>query len=148
MQLARFRRSGDPADLLVVKLPAPTSIPGRRPRRAHARAACSVLRVTDGVSRVPALGGNGVCAVLRADQRTRTSVERRLRKACPGELQITWASSPEDGVTLDALLEEALNGLGRAEPAERPRTSFRPVTVHRLLPRSLDGEREPMRTVR
>src|SRR5690242_1766419 len=46
MQLARCRRNGQPADILVVELPPSASIAGGRRTRRCAAAVSSVLRVT------------------------------------------------------------------------------------------------------
>jgi hypothetical protein len=149
MQLARCRRSGRPADVLVAELPASTSITGSRPPRKGATAASSVLRVTDGFSMVPSLGGNGICAVLESDARARAAIDQRLRGACGNEIRLAWASSPDDGVTLESLLEVALNRLSVPESRRRQRRQrLLPLPVHRLLPRGLGPEREPMRSGR
>jgi hypothetical protein len=146
VQLARCRRSGRPADILLVELPASNSIAGGRQTRRCATAVSSVLRVTDGVSMVPSLGGNGMCAVLESDGRARSAIDQRLRSACGDEIRMAWASSPHDGVTLESLLEVALDRLPIPE-SRRPqrRQSLRPLPVH-FLHRSLRSEREPMRS--
>jgi hypothetical protein len=146
LQLARCRRSGQPADILVVELPASTSIAARRQTRRYATAA-RVLRITDGVSMVPSLGGNGLCAVLESDGRARSAIEQRLRSACGDEIRLAWASSPDDGVTLETLLEVALNRLPLPESTpQREGQRLRPLPVQQLLPGSLGAEREPMRS--
>jgi hypothetical protein len=147
LQLARCRRSGRPADVLVAELPPSTSIAGGRQLRKGATAASTVLRVTDGVSMVPSLGGNGICAVLESDARARCAIDQRLRRACGNEIRLAWASSPEDGVTLESLLEVALNRLSLPEPRLRQgRQRLRPLPVQPLLSRSLEPGREPMRS--
>jgi hypothetical protein len=148
MQLARCRRSGQPADILLVELSPSTSIAGGRQTRRCASAVSSVLRVTDGVSMVPSLGGNGMCAVLESDGRARSAIDQRLRSACGNEIRLAWASSPDDGVTLESLLEVALNRLPPLE-SRRPqrRQSLRPFPAQ-FLRRSLRSEEEPMRSAR
>lgn len=146
MQLARCRRSGQPADILVVELPASSSIAGGRQTRGCASAA-RVLRVTDGVSLVPSLGGDGLCAVLESDARARSAIDHRLRSACGNEIRVAWASCPDDGVTLESLLEVALDRLPLPE-SRRRRGRLRPLPVQRLLPWTLGPEREPMRSGR
>jgi hypothetical protein len=147
MQLARCRRSGQPADILVAEVPASASVAGWRQARRGVTAASSVLRVTDGVSMVPSLGGNGICAVLESDARARAAIDQRLRSACGNEIRLAWASSPDDGVTLESLLEVALNRLSLPEPGRRLRPqSLRPFPVRRILPRSVGPERTPMRS--
>jgi hypothetical protein len=115
MQLARCRRSGQPADILMVEL---TSIAGGRQTRRCATAVSSVLRVTDGVSMVPSLGGNGMCAVLESDGRARSAIDQRLRSACGNEIRLAWRRQGREGL--------------------------RPLPVQRLLPRGLGSEREPI----
>jgi hypothetical protein len=109
LSLARFRRDEKPADVLVVRFPPRRRISGRMESRRTARAAGAVLRVTDGVCSVPALHGEGLCAVLGADPRARTAIEHRLRSVCPGDVSVGWASCPEDAVTLDALVAVAVD---------------------------------------
>ena len=142
IQLARCRRSGQPADVLVVELPASTSVAGRRPTRECTGAVSSVLRVTDGVSMVPSLGGNGLCAVLESDGGTRSAIDRRLRDACGNEIRVAWASSPDDGVTLESLLEVALSRLPLPDPGRQSGGSLRPLPVQRFLPRGLRANRD------
>jgi hypothetical protein len=146
MQLARFRRSGQPADILLVELQASTSTAGRRPSRDCA-AVSSVLRVTDGVSTVPSLGGHGICAVVESDGRARSAIDERLRSACGDEIRLAWASSPDDGVTLESLLEVARTRLPLPEPGRQQPQSRRPLPLQRLLPRSLGTDRGPMRSI-
>jgi len=145
MQLARCRRSGQPADILVAELPASASIAGGRQARRGVTAASSVLRVTDGVSMVPSLRGNGICAVLESDPRARAVIDQRLRSACGDAIRLAWASSPDDGVTLESLLDVALNRLPLPE-SRRRQGPLRPLPVQRLLPRNLGQGREPMRS--
>jgi hypothetical protein len=147
MQLARCRRSGLPADILVVEVPASTSIAGGRQTRRGATAVSSVLRVTDGVSMVPSLGGSGICAVVESDAGARSAIDQRLRSACSNEIRLAWASSPDDGVTLESLLEVALDRLPLPESRPRQRRQrLRPSPAQRLLPGSLEPDREPMRS--
>jgi hypothetical protein len=144
LQLAGFRRRERPADLLVVRLqPSQTR---RGVSRRCASAVSSVLRVTDGVSMVPSLGGNGFCAVLEADGRARAAIDQRLRDACGSEIRMAWASSPEDGVTLESLIAAAVDRLPK--PEQRRRQNLRPLPLQRLVPRSFGPAREPMRRAR
>jgi hypothetical protein len=146
MQLARCRRSGQPADILLVELPASTSIAGGRQTRRCATTVSSVLRVTDGVSMVPSLGRNGMCAVLESNGRARSAIDQRLRRACGSEIRLAWASSPDDGVTLESLLEVAVKRLPLPESRQpERRQGLRPLPVP-FLHRSLKSEREPMRS--
>jgi hypothetical protein len=148
MQLARFRRTGEPADILVIELPASISLAGRRPTGKCASAVSSVLRATDGVSTVPSLGGNGLCAVVESDGRARSAIDRRLREACGSQIRLAWASSPEDGVTLESLLEVALDRLPQDESgAPQRRHGLQPLPVQRLLPRGVGPDRGTMRSM-
>jgi hypothetical protein len=146
LQLARFRRTGKEADVLVVRFEPPS--PTRRSvSRKCASAASSVLRVTDGASMVPSLGGTGFCAVVEADGRSRAAIDQRLKRACGSEIGIAWASSPEDGVTLESLIAAAVDRL--PESSQRPRHQFlRPSPLQRLVPRGLRLDRAPMRRAR
>lgn len=148
IQLARFRRTGQPADILVVEFTKRSSILDRRPTRRCSRAVSSALRITDGVAMVPSLGGNGLCAILEADGRARAAIDQRLSEACGDQIRTAWASCPGDGVTLEALLEVATSRLPRPELRRRTRQSLRPVLVRRLVPRVLRPEKQPMRPAR
>jgi hypothetical protein len=146
MQLARFRRSGEPADILVIELPASVSLAGRRPTRKCASAVSSVLRATDGVSLVPSLGESGLCAVVESDGRARSAIEKRLREACGNQIRLAWASSPDDGVALESLLEVALDRVHEREHgAPEARQGLRPLPVQPVLSRSLEPDRGTMR---
>jgi hypothetical protein len=148
MQLARFRRSGDPADILVIELPARISLADGRPTRECASAVSSVLRATDGVSMVPSMGGNGLCAVVESDGRARSAIDKRLKEACGSQIRLAWAGSPADGVALESLIEVAVDRLPRRESEPpRQRHSLRPLPVQRLLPRGLGPDRGTMRSV-
>jgi hypothetical protein len=102
LQLARFRRSEKPADILVALPPGP-----RGARRGRARLARSVLRVTDGAAVMSSARGHGLCAVLEPDARARSAIEHRLRNVCGSEVRAGWATFPEDGVTLESLIAAA-----------------------------------------
>jgi hypothetical protein len=146
MQLARFRRTGQPADLVVVDLTASISPDHRRSSGMSTDEVSSVLRVTDGASMVPAMGGKGVCAVLESDARARAAIDRRLRRACGNEIPVAWVSSPDDGVTLEALLEAAMERLPVPQPRPQQRQRLLPLPVQRLVLRSLEPDRGPMRS--
>jgi hypothetical protein len=117
VQLARYRRGEKPADVLVA---LPSGPP--RARRRLARTARSVLRVTDGVAVLSSQPGAGVCAVLEPDEHARRAIEHRLNKVCGGEVRAGWASFPEDGVTLEALIAAATDRIRAPEwtPAKQP----------------------------
>ena len=149
LQLARFRRNEQAADVLLVRLPPVPSRTRPRASRGNASAAAaSVLRVTDGVAVVPSLRGDEICAVVEADEQARTAIERRLRNTCGGDVRVGWASFPDDGVTLESLITAAD---GRVH--ESPATPTRPgpsqlLPGHRLAARSLDPGRLPARRAR
>jgi hypothetical protein len=148
LQLARFRRNEKPADILVVKLPpGPPTTRGSAGRRS-ARAACSVLRVTDGVAIMPSLRGYGLCAVLEPDAHARTAIEHRLRNVCGSEVRLGWASFPEDGVTLESLIAAAADHVpdrGRPDRIQRM-PQMRPG--QNLAHGSLAAVRAPMKRAR
>jgi hypothetical protein len=102
LQLAGFRRSEKPADVLVALPSGP-----RRARRGSARQARSVLRVTDGAAVMSPARGHGLCAVLESDARARIAIEHRLRNVCGSDIRAGWATFPEDGVTLESLIAAA-----------------------------------------
>jgi hypothetical protein len=114
-QLARFRRSEQPAHILVA-LPAGP----REARRGSADLARSVLRVTDGAAVMSSAEGRGICAVLEPDARARRAIEHRLRTVCGGDVRTGWATFPEDGVTLESLIDTATDRVREHEPA-RPK---------------------------
>jgi hypothetical protein len=147
LQLARFRRSERPVDILVVKLPrGPLSARGSV-RRRSAPAARAVLRVTDGVAVLPSLHGYGLCAVIEPDARARIAIEGRLRSVCGPEVVLGWASFPEHGVTLESLIEAAADRVPRQVPPPpvrrgpqlQPRRRFAPAGLTRAASRP--GER-------
>jgi hypothetical protein len=139
LELARFRRSERPAEILVVKLPPGPPTTRGSASRGSASAACSVLRVTDGVAIMPSLRGSGLCAVLEPDADARTAIEHRLRDVCGSEVGLGWASFPEDGVTLESLIAAAADRVpdpdrGRPHPIPpmprmRPGQSLAPRTL-------------------
>jgi hypothetical protein len=122
-QLAKFRRSENPADILVA---LPPGSPGARRRRA--RAARSALRVTDGAAIMSSPRGPRVCAVLEPDARARRAIEHRLRAVCSTEVRAGWARFPEDGVTLESLIAAATDRIAAPEwtPAKQPMPRLRP----------------------
>jgi hypothetical protein len=115
LQLARFRRSEKPADILVAMPSGP-----RGAGRERAQLARSVLRVTDGPVVMSSAEGHGLCAVLEPDARARSAIEHRLRNACGSDVRTGWATFPEDGVTLESLIAAATDHIPDHEPA-RPK---------------------------
>ncbi len=115
LQLARFRRSEKPADILVALPSGP-----RRARRGRAQLARSVLRVTDGPVVTSSARGHRLCAVLEPDPRARRAIEHRLRDVFGSDVRAGWATFPEDGVTLESLIAAATDHIPDHEPA-RPK---------------------------
>ncbi|MEA2347537.1 MAG: hypothetical protein QOG62_1324 [Thermoleophilaceae bacterium] len=101
-QLAWFRRRDEQTDLLVVRVAAHCDL-------ARIRAA---LRTTDHV----AVGGTRSNPELRVvlDKRPsqRVVVEQRLEAVARAPITCGWAGFPEQGWTIDALLEAATHHLG------------------------------------
>lgn len=97
VELARCRRNGTEADLLVARLPR--RLDGRSPDLACA------LRVTDGLALRESRRGQEMLALFDARDAARIPVERRLRGLESDALDCAWARFPDDGVTLEALLD-------------------------------------------
>jgi hypothetical protein len=139
VQLARFRRSEQPADILVALPPGSSGA-----RRRSARTARSALRVTDGAAVMSSPRGPGVCAVLEPDARARSAIEHRLRTVCGSEVRTGWASFPEDGATLEALIEAAADRIPAPDwmpPKQRlPRLSPGDLAAPSLGPSSAQIE--------
>jgi hypothetical protein len=112
LQLARFRRSEKPADVLVALPAGPQGA-----RRGRVRLSHSLLRVTDGPVVISSARGDGLCAVLEPDAHARGVIEHRLRNVCGSEVRTGWATFPEDGVTLESLIAAATDRVGDREPA-------------------------------
>jgi hypothetical protein len=149
VQLARYRRGEKEADILVVKLPPGGSISRRGACRRSARAASSVLRVTDGVAMVPSGRRYQICAVLEADTRARAAVERRLRTACGDQVHLGWANAPDDGVALESLIAAAVDRIPERQrtPVHRSPARQQPG-MGSLVPSILGPDRPPVRKAR
>lgn len=149
LQLARYRRSEKEADILVVELPPDASISRRGACRRSARAAASVLRVTDGVATVPSGRRSQICAVLEPDARARAAVERRLRTACGDQIRLGWANAPDDGVALESLIAAAVERIPERQrtPVRRSPARQQPG-IGRLVPSILGPDRAPVRKAR
>jgi hypothetical protein len=98
--LARCRRREEPAEVLVATI-----------RGAGERTRIRVLtcfRLTDSVEARRTRSGVEVVAVFDGGDLDRDALERRLLAAAGGcESRLGWARFPDDGPTLDALLEAA-----------------------------------------
>jgi hypothetical protein len=143
LQLARFRRSETPADVLVVQLPPVPPNTRRTAGRRSTSAALSVLRVTDGVATLRSLRGYGLCAVIEANPRARAAIENRLRNACGVEVGLGWASFPADGVTLESLIAAAADRVPDRRRGDRRQSGSR-LRPGRLASRSLDPDGAPI----
>src|SRR5437773_10888790 len=96
----RCRRRQEPASVLVVRVVAPGRIGPQRLR------AC--FRLTDSVAITRTRYGYELVGVFDEDQLDRQALEFRLRAALDGMATcVSWARFPDDGVTLQVLLEGA-----------------------------------------
>jgi hypothetical protein len=100
--LSACRRRGDSADVLVARIPGLLAPP--------ARELAGALRTADSV--VVARQGTTVevQAVVDSVDLERAGVEQRLRARYGPSVAFGWARFPEDGLTLDVLLEQARSG--------------------------------------
>jgi hypothetical protein len=116
-QLARWRRRGEAASLLVVE-----------PSAGHqARRLVPSLRSTDAVALLSSLHGTRLVAALDEQGLDRPGLEGRLATLDSGRQRLGWASFPADGSTLEALLASATAALEhRAAPLRDQRE--RPVS--------------------
>ncbi len=119
--LARARRRGEPADVLVVRLTESSPAAARRLKET--------LRVTDSSY----LLWDGATFELRAmvdrQRLDRAALEARLRSVVASPVEIGWARFPEDGCTLAVLLAEARR---ECQPAEQPEPSDRFTSAEQL----------------
>jgi hypothetical protein len=96
----RCRRREEPASVLVARLPARVRI---SPERVLA-----CFRLTDSVSIARIRDGYEIAGVFDEDGFEREGLELRLRAALDGiDARIGWMRFPDDGVTLEVLLENA-----------------------------------------
>ncbi len=99
--LAACRRRDAAADVLVVRAAGLTPSTARR--------LLGTLRCSDSGAVVHARGDTALIAVLDRDELVRSGVEARLRDASePHAPAFGWSSFPEDGLTLEVLVEHAL----------------------------------------
>jgi hypothetical protein len=100
-QLARWRRRGEAASVLVVE-----------PSAGHqARRLVPALRSTDGVALVSSVHGLRLVAALDDADLDRPGLERRLAALDTGRQRLGWATFPQDGTTVEALLASATAAL-------------------------------------
>lgn len=103
--LAICRRREERALVLVA------SAPGRRPSMT------SELRISDSTVAVARRGDSTLVAVLDGRELSRERITERLRETHGQELKVGWATFPDDGLTLDALVEIASARAGRTAGA-------------------------------
>ncbi|MCA1676618.1 MAG: NAD-dependent epimerase/dehydratase family protein, partial [Actinobacteria bacterium] len=105
-QLMWFRRRNEPAAVLVIMV---SSL-----RRSQLRALLSAFRVTDSVAVMKTHDGHEVQALLDGKDLLREGVERRISEAVPrATFSFGWASFPEEGKTLEILIEYARASIRR-----------------------------------
>jgi hypothetical protein len=111
--MARCRRRAQRAWVFVARVAAP--------RQLDPAKLLDCFRLTDSVSVARLPEGLEVAAVFDDDGLDRESVERRLRAVtAPVETRIAWRRFPDDGLTLQVLLDRAraaLPGATGDEPA-------------------------------
>jgi hypothetical protein len=96
-QLARCRRRAETASIAVIE-PADSAAPRRIARS---------LRCTDAAALIWTPRGARVIAALDGHRLDRTGLEQRLTTLCDGRMRAGWASFPDDGMTLETLIERA-----------------------------------------
>jgi hypothetical protein len=109
--LSWCRRYEEPAALLVARLLGPA--------QAGRPAAIDAFRVSDSVALELAGGEYELRALLLDRELDRAAVERRLAETLGDGVAFAWACFPDDGVTLQTLVETAHEQLRRG--AQRPR---------------------------
>jgi hypothetical protein len=118
-RVMRCRRMETPASVLVVRIAGPV--------RTAPERILACFRMTDSVSIVRIRDGYELAGVFDEARFERDGVERRLRVALNGtDARIGWTRFPDDGVTLEVLLESARAALLTAAgsppaPGRRPR---------------------------
>jgi hypothetical protein len=115
------RRREEGGHLLVAFLPEP-QVPD--PFRV-----VKCFRVTDSVSLRRSVGGFELHALLDDKRFVREGLEARLSEWCPERKYFGWATFPEDGVTIKALIDHAKSGiLDRPAESRAEQESLSPVT--------------------
>ena len=111
--LAWFRRREEPAHLLLV--------PVAGIDEQELSSALESFRITDSVSLGRGGGGSELYALLDAHGFVREGLERRLAERLDGR-RFGWATFPEDGVTLQTLVDHARDAMrDREQRAARAR---------------------------
>lgn len=124
--LERARRRGEPASLMVVRLPPASRGPLRDLQRR--------MRVTDSTRAVRGVAADEIHVVMDGADLEERNVEQRLGTGEIDRASVGWARFPEDGGSLDVLLATARER-ARFEPqkstaaTERPASRFTPSMV-------------------
>jgi hypothetical protein len=103
--LAWCRRREEPANLLVAPLEGIDEL--------AVRSLLESFRITDSVTLGRSTGGTELYALLDAHGFMREGLERRLAETFAGR-NFGWATFPEDGVTLQTLIEHARGSMREA----------------------------------
>ena len=104
--LAWCRRREEPANLLLAPLDGIDVV--------AVRSLLESFRITDSVTIGGSAGGTELYALLDAHGFMREGLERRLAEAFAGR-KFGWATFPEDGVTLQTLIEHARGSMREAQ---------------------------------
>lgn len=114
--LMRCRRRQEAAAVLVARVSAPAGSPEERLGSHERLTTC--FRLTDSVVIGRTQRGCEVAAIFDEDQFDREGLERRLRaQAGRAAVHCGWSRFPEEGLTLEALLDRARAGLPHEEQA-------------------------------
>jgi hypothetical protein len=105
--LAICRRREERAYVLVATAPG-------RPRSMT-----ELLRISDSAVGERRPGGSVVVAVIDAHEFSRERVTQRLLEKHGTQLRVGWSAFPDEGVTLDALVDVARSRTHAPTPAER-----------------------------
>jgi hypothetical protein len=107
--LAWCRRREEPAHMLVVPLNGTTD--------AGLSELLESFRITDSVTLGRGAGGSELYALLDAHGLVRQGLERRLAGRL-GDHELGWATFPDDGITLQTLIEHARKTMQEGERPE------------------------------
>jgi hypothetical protein len=115
-ELMRCRRRGESAYVLVMEMTA---------RAAEVERVLGTLRLTDTVMVKRIRGGARIQGILEAEGLDRLRLQQRLWEASD-KASIGWASFPEDGLTLEVLVEHAARAAASGRALERPSSAYSP----------------------
>lgn len=120
--LSWSRRRDEQASVLVAWLPSEAVEGGERTLVA-------TFRITDSIAMHRRAGGYELQAVLDHEGLDRAVVEARLRQATDSDVRAGWATFPDEGVTLCALLDQARARMRRRAVGDVVRLPARPAGV-------------------